>query len=187
MPTLNDDTVAMTKGDCVGLYTFYTTTYDGLGDLDYATKIDVITGTGESASRDVFKAASSLGATCAPFDAPPANLCSRADDPDPPVETSSTITMTPTVTSPGTVTSTAAVETPFHRDTLGNYTLVGCNTEPTIAGIRALSGASYVYEGMTLESCMTNCTGFYYWATEFGDECKIISRESYRRELYALC
>ncbi|KAI1169114.1 hypothetical protein F5B18DRAFT_9053 [Nemania serpens] len=171
VPTLNDDTVAMTKGDCVGLYTFYTTTYDGLGDLDYATKIDVITGTGESASRDVFKAASSLGATCAPFDAPPANLCSRADDPDPPVETSSTITMTPTVTSPGTVTSTAAVETPFHRDTLGNYTLVGCNTEPTIAGIRALSGASYVYEGMTLESCMTNCTGFYYWATEFGDEC----------------
>ncbi|KAI1154349.1 hypothetical protein F4825DRAFT_193510 [Nemania diffusa] len=172
VPTLNDDTVEMTKGDCVGLYTFYTASYEGLGDLDYATKIDVITGTGESASRDDFKAASGLGATCATFNAPPAGLCSRADDPGPPEETSSTpVTMTPTVTSPGTVTSTAAAETPFHRETLGNYTLVGCNTEATAAGVRALSGASYVYDGMTLESCMTNCTGFYYWGTEFGREC----------------
>ncbi|GAP84127.1 putative WSC domain-containing protein [Rosellinia necatrix] len=170
VPTLNDEVVEMTKGDCVGLYTFYTATYQGLGELDYATKIDVVTGTGESASRDAFKAASGLGATCAEFDAPPAELCSRAGDPDPP-ETSTSVTMTPTVTSPGTATSTAAVETPYHRDTLGNYTLVGCNTEPTVAGARALSGASYVYDGMTLESCMTNCTGFYYWGTEYGREC----------------
>jgi hypothetical protein len=173
VPTLNDETVAMTKGDCVGLYTFYTATYEGLGELDYATKIDVITGTGESASRDDFKAASSLGATCATFDAPPADLCSRADDPDPPEQTttSSSVTMTPTTTSSGTTTSTAPAETPFHRDTLGNYTLVGCNTEPTVAGVRALSGAAYVYDGMTLESCMNNCTGFYYWGTEYGREC----------------
>ncbi|KAI1423013.1 hypothetical protein F5Y12DRAFT_716792 [Xylaria sp. FL1777] len=165
VPTLNDATVLMTKGDCVGLYTFYTGTYEGLGDLDYATKIDVVTGTGESASRDAFKAASGLGATCEAFDAPPASLCSSIDDPDPPV------TGTPTVTSSQTVTSTAAVETPFHRETLGNFTLVGCNTEPTVAGVRALSGASFVYDGMTLESCMTNCTGWYYFGTEFAREC----------------
>ncbi|KAK5627200.1 hypothetical protein RRF57_002915 [Xylaria bambusicola] len=170
VPTLNEATVTMTKGDCVGLYTLFTGTYEGLGDLDYATKFDVVTGTGETASQDAFKAASSLGARCAAFDAPPASLCSRADDP--PVESSSTsVTVTPTVTSPGTVTSTAAVETPYHRDTLGNFTLVGCNTEPTVAGARALSGASYVYDGMTLESCMTNCTGFYYFGTEYGREC----------------
>jgi hypothetical protein len=168
----------MTKGDCVGLYTFYTGTYEGLGDLDYATKIDVITGTGESASRDDFKAASGLGATCATFNAPPADLCSLPDDPDPPATSSTPVTTTPTVTSTGTITSTAAAETPFHRETLGNYTLVGCNTEATAAGARALSGASYVYDGMTLESCMTNCTGFYYWGTEFGRECKFVSAEN---------
>lgn len=163
----------MKKGTCVGLYTFYTATYESLGDLDYATKIDVVTGTGASASRDAFKAASELGATCAEFQAPPPSMCSRADDPDPPVETSTSVTVTPTVTSSETVTSTAAVETPFHRPTLGNFTLVGCNTEATAAGARALGGASYVYDGMTLESCMNNCTGFYYWGTEFGRECKL--------------
>ncbi|KAI0403627.1 hypothetical protein F4802DRAFT_598825 [Xylaria palmicola] len=170
VPTLNDDTVEMTKDNCVGLYTFYTADYDDLGDLDYATKIDVVAGAGESASRDAFKAASSLGATCVAFNAPPGTLCSRADDPDPP-EGTVTPTVTPTVTSSVTVTSTAAAETPFHRETLGNFTLVGCNTEPTAAGARALSGASYVYDGMTLESCMNNCTGYYYWGTEFGREC----------------
>jgi hypothetical protein len=173
VPTLSDTTVEMTKGDCVGLYTFYTATYENLGDLDYATKIDVVAGAGESAPRDAFKAASDLGANCMTFNAPPADLCSSVDDPDPPPpETSVTTTPTPTVTSPGTVTSTEAVATPFHRDAVGNYTLVGCNTEPTTAGLRALSGASFVYDGMTLESCMTNCTGFYYWGTEYGRECK---------------
>ncbi|KAI1352516.1 heme peroxidase [Xylaria sp. FL0043] len=171
VPTLNEATVNMTKGDCVGVYTFYTGTYEGLGELDYATKIDVVTGTGASSSRDAFKAASGLGAMCATFDAPPASLCSRANDPDPPEETSTSVTVTPTVTSPGTVTSTTAVETPYHRETLGNFTLAGCNTEPTAAGVRALSGASYVYDGMTLESCMSNCTGYYYFGTEFGREC----------------
>ncbi|KAI0911180.1 heme peroxidase [Ustulina deusta] len=176
VPTLNDVTVNMTKGDCVGLYTFYTGTYEGLGELDYATKIDVVTGTGVLASRDAFKAASGLGATCATFNAPPPSICSSPDDPDPPEGSSSTSvtvspTLTPTLTSSGTLTSTAAVETPFHRQTLGNFTLVGCNTEATVAGVRALSGASYVYDGMTLESCMTNCTGYFYWGTEYGREC----------------
>ncbi len=185
VPTLNDVTVNMTKGDCVGLYTFYTGTYEGLGELDYATKIDVVTGTGVLASRDAFKAASGLGATCTTFNAPPPSICSSPDDPDPPEGSSSTSvtvspTLTPTLTSSGTLTSTAAVETPFHRQTLGNFTLVGCNTEATVAGVRALSGASYVYDGMTLESCMTNCTGYFYWGTEYGRECELLSVESYR-------
>ncbi|TGJ86013.1 hypothetical protein E0Z10_g2742 [Xylaria hypoxylon] len=174
IPTLSDTTVNMIKGDCVGLYTLYTGTYEGLGELDYATKFDVVSGTGASASRDAFKAASGLGATCVAFNAPPAGSCSLPDGPDPPESSTSatvTPTVTPTVTSSETVTSTVAVETPFHRETLGNFTLVGCNTEPTAAGARALGGASYVYDGMTLESCMNNCTGFYYWGTEYGREC----------------
>ncbi|KAI2623449.1 heme peroxidase [Xylaria nigripes] len=168
IPSLNDVTVNMTKGTCTGLYTFYTATYENLGDLDYATKIDVISGSGQSISRDDFKAASELGATCISFDYPN-KLCSRADDPGMPGETSATITST--VNSSGTISSSVAAETPFHRTSLGNYTLVGCNTEATAAGARALSGASFVYDGMTLESCLGNCSGFYYWGTEFGREC----------------
>jgi len=165
VPTLSDDSVEMEKGDCVGSYTFYTSTYEGLGDLDYATKIDVVSGTGATARQDAFKAASDLGATCITFDAPPQSLCSDVEDPGPPVTTS-----TPTVTATGA----APTETLHHRPTVGNYTLVGCQTD-TVPGTRALGGASFVYDGMTLESCMKNCTGYYYWGTEYGRECKFLA------------
>jgi hypothetical protein len=46
---------------------------------------------------------------------------------------------------------------------------VDCWTEGS--GVRALSGAAFAYDEMTLESCMANCTGFDYWATEYGREC----------------
>ncbi|KAI0398059.1 heme peroxidase [Xylariaceae sp. FL0594] len=162
VPTLSEDSMAMEKGDCVGSYTFYTATYDGLGDLAYATKMDVVSGTGTKALRDEFKAASDIGAQCVAFSAPPASLCSGVADPGPPATSP-----TPTVT----VTSAVPTETLHHRQAVGNYTLVGCQTEPTIPGIRALGDTSYVYDGMTLESCMKNCTGFYYWGTEYGREC----------------
>ncbi|KAI1438727.1 heme peroxidase [Xylaria sp. CBS 124048] len=175
IPQLNNATMDMVKVACADLYTFYSARYSGLGDLAHATKIDVVSGSGAAASRDDFKAASDVAATCPAFDYPPNGLCSRGDEPPPPVETSSTIT--PTVTSSetatltGTVTSTSAVGTPYLRKNVGNYTLVGCNTEPTAIGVRALSGASFAYDGMTLESCMGNCTGSYYWGTEYGREC----------------
>lgn len=56
-----------------------------------------------------------------------------------------------------------------HRPNVGGYELVACWTEG--AHSRALKGASFAYDGMTLESCMANCTGFAYWGTEYGREC----------------
>jgi hypothetical protein len=179
IPTLLDTTVEMVKGDCVGSYTFYTATYEGLGGLGYATKIDVVSGSGASARRDDFKAASDLGGTCIAFGTPPASSCAEVSDPAPPESTSSptgTVTAPPATvnaTSSATVTSPAPIETAHHRQTLGDYQLVGCKTEGT--GVRALGGASFAYDGMTLESCMKNCTGFYYWGTEYGRECKLLT------------
>lgn len=38
--------------------------------------------------------------------------------------------------------------------------------------MRALSAASYYnYTGMTLEQCMSDCTGYSYWGVEYGGEC----------------
>ncbi|KAI1810076.1 heme peroxidase [Poronia punctata] len=171
IPTLHDDTVEMKKGDCVGSYTFYTATYDDLGELDYATKIDLVSGTGATARRDDFKAASDLGANCIAFDGPPKSQCTDGSDPgDDPPESSTTTTTTSTRTT-ATKTTAVPTETLHHRSAVGNYTLVGCQAEPTAAGTRALGGASFAYDGMTLESCMKNCTGYYYWGTEYGREC----------------
>ncbi|KAI0205412.1 heme peroxidase [Astrocystis sublimbata] len=180
IPTLNDAILEMEKYECVGLYTLYSAVYEGLGDLAYATKVDVVTGAGTSAAQDTFKAASDFGAKCIDFQAPPASMCSRPNDPGPTEGTSSsTATANPTVTSPRPITSTTdratststttAAEMPSHRQALGDFRLAGCNTEPS--GARALAGASFAYDGMTLESCMKNCTGFYYWGTEYGREC----------------
>lgn len=52
---------------------------------------------------------------------------------------------------------------------MGGYRLVSCWTEGV--GARALDGAAFAYSSMTLESCMSNCTGFDYWGTEYGTEC----------------
>ncbi|KAB5511496.1 WSC domain-containing protein [Coniochaeta sp. 2T2.1] len=68
-----------------------------------------------------------------------------------------------------TSSSTSAVPTLGHRQKIGAYSLVGCWTEGQ--GIRALTGAAFAYDGMTLESCMANCAGFAYWGTEYGREC----------------
>ncbi|KAI1259995.1 heme peroxidase [Xylariaceae sp. FL1019] len=196
IPVLSDDTVEMEQGDCVGAYTFYTASYDGLGDLDYATKFDVISGNGTEALSDDFNAASDLGGTCEDFTPPVGSACSTGasssttsaalsastsstststsitSDSSPTTSSSMSTTSASTSTTPpaGTTTSSVptAAATPSHRESLGNYTLVGCQTE---SSPRALTGASFVYDGMTLESCMKNCTGFYYWGTEYGREC----------------
>ncbi|KAI0471086.1 heme peroxidase [Xylariaceae sp. FL0804] len=86
---------------------------------------------------------------------------------------SSTTSSTKTTTAGSTASSsTAPAPTLQHIQTIGGYTLVGCQTETTSwVGRRALDGAAFAYDGMTLESCMKNCTGYVYWGTEYGREC----------------
>ncbi|KAI2608412.1 heme peroxidase [Hypoxylon fragiforme] len=179
VPTLRNATVTMTEGTCVGSHTFYTANYTNLGDLAYTSKIDLISGSESSALRDDFNAASDLGAACQPFQNPPSSLCntggastSSASSATLSIDTTSSSTVSVTVSSTSTSTSsTAPTETLHHRQDLGGYELVGCQKESTTGGARALNGASFAYDSMTLESCMSNCTGYIYWGTEYGREC----------------
>ncbi|KAI1328804.1 heme peroxidase [Xylariaceae sp. FL0255] len=183
VPSLHNATVAMTKGDCMGSYTFYMAEFSGLGSLAYAAKIDVISGSGASALTDDFNAASNLGGSCMAFqNPPPASACVGGSSSSAPTSTSTSVSTGPTsvsvstTTSPPTTTtttptSTTPAPTPSLRETVGGYALLGCWIESDVAGTRALSGASFAYDGMTLESCSNNCTSYYYWGTEYGREC----------------
>ncbi|KAI0005187.1 heme peroxidase [Xylariaceae sp. FL0662B] len=197
MPTLRNATVTMTEGTCVGPYTFYTATYSGLGDIGYASKVDVISGSDSSALKDDFNAVSEFAATCKTFQNPPSSMCTTGQASTTPgssstsssvgtISSSSTVSANttsssssgPSSTSSVTTTvssttssSTGPVETLQHRQTLGGYKLVGCKTESTTQGTRALGDAAFAYDGMTLESCMGNCTGYIYWGAEYGREC----------------
>ncbi|KAI0129344.1 heme peroxidase [Hypoxylon sp. NC0597] len=192
VPTLKNATVAMTEATCVGSYTLYTANYTGLGDLAYASKIDVISGSGTTALIDDFNAASDLAGTCQTFQGPPSSLCTteQASTPsdssttssvvstssstaitDITTSTSSSLPTSSSTTVTSTSTSTAPTETLQHRQDIGEYVLVGCQKESTVVGTRALSGASFAYDNMTLETCLKNCTGYIYWGTEYGREC----------------
>jgi hypothetical protein len=55
------------------------------------------------------------------------------------------------------------------KPTVSPYVRNGCYTE--VAG-RALTGASFADDTMTLEECASKCVGFYYFAAEYGRECQ---------------
>ncbi|KAK9426512.1 putative WSC domain-containing protein [Seiridium unicorne] len=74
--TLNTLTTAMTKGICVGPYTFYTASYQiPDASLSYSAKIDVVSGTGSGVMKDDFITGTDLGGSCDSFSAPPTSMC----------------------------------------------------------------------------------------------------------------
>lgn len=166
VPALNQADIAMTEGDCVGHYTFYTANFTIPGGLSYNARISVTAGEGSNAFTDDFNKASDLSGTCSPFSGGPtcSNVTTTTISSTTPPPTSSPTSVPVTTTS-----SSTAVPTPTHKPTVGGYVFVGCWTEGTDA--RAISGAAFAYDDMTLESCMANCTGFDYWGTEYGREC----------------
>ncbi|KAK1989374.1 WSC domain-containing protein [Colletotrichum cereale] len=159
VPFLSKMTVDMVKGSCQGSYTFFTVNTSIPGGLSTESTMDFISGEGASAQVDSFKKANPIGGTCAAWSGGSATCNS--------VPTSSAPTST---TASASLTSNAApTATLHHRETMGGYKLVSCWTEAS--GGRALTGAAFAYDGMTLDSCMANCTGFDYWGTEYGREC----------------
>lgn len=79
------------------------------------------------------------------------------------------ISLTPTTSLSSSTTSAVATQPSLGvKQTIGSYNFQGCYTE--ISNGRALSGASYVYDTMTLESCAANCTDFRYFGVEYGRE-----------------
>ncbi|OHW91654.1 WSC domain containing protein [Colletotrichum incanum] len=161
VPLLSKMTVDMVKGSCQGSYTFFTVTTNIPGGLSPESTMEFISGEGASALVDSFKKANPIGGTCAAW-AGGSGTCNS-------VTVSPTATSTTVSASRTFSTSTVPTATLRHRETMGGYKLVSCWTEAS--GGRALTGAAFAYDGMTLDSCMTNCTGFDYWGTEYGREC----------------
>ncbi|ELQ37188.1 hypothetical protein M0657_004522 [Pyricularia oryzae] len=166
VPALNHESIPMVKGDCVGAYTFYSATFSIPGGRSFAARLDIVSGAGETAVSDAFNLAADLAGTCQPFAG--SQACADVtvttaipSSTNPPTSTSAT-------TTPPVVTPTPT-GVPEHIQNLGDYELVSCWTEGV--GVRALAGATFVYDGMTLETCMGNCTGFAYFGTEYGREC----------------
>ncbi|KAK5663389.1 hypothetical protein OQA88_3817 [Cercophora sp. LCS_1] len=58
---------------------------------------------------------------------------------------------------------------PSQPAAVANYEWYGCRTEST--GIRALSGATYASDTMTLESCRAFCSAYTYFGVEYAREC----------------
>lgn len=168
VPALNEATVEMVEGDCVGQYTFFSASLNIPGGLSFNSRISVTAGSGATAYTDDFNKASDLGGTCGTF----TGGATCADVTTPPTPSSTSVPVSSSTSVPVTTTSSSsstAAPTPAIKPTVGGYVFVDCWTEGT--GARALGGAAFAYDEMTLESCMTNCTGFDYWATEYGREC----------------
>ncbi|KAB5575878.1 heme peroxidase [Coniochaeta sp. 2T2.1] len=172
VPALSSAAIAMTKGNCVGQYTFYSASYTIAGGKSFNAKLDIVSGSGADAVADSFNAASELAGTCVAFSGGVAcgGSGGSSSTSSSSLSTSSTLTIqTSSTTSTTTSSSTSTIPTLSHRSKIGAYTLVGCWTEGQ--GTRALTGASFANDQMTLESCMTSCAGFAYWGTEYGREC----------------
>jgi hypothetical protein len=69
---------------------------------------------------------------------------------------------------PTPVSSSAISATPTPTPYPG-YATTGCYTEAT--NMRALSGATYINNGMTVEICASACSGFAMFGVEYGHEC----------------
>ncbi|KAG7127574.1 WSC domain-containing protein like [Verticillium longisporum] len=153
VPALNTLTLDLTRGPCIGPYTLFSVSTTIPGGRSVEATFDILSGD----RVDAFKKANILGGTCQ--SRPVSNVCST------PAITSAV----PSATSTTMTTISSPTPSIYRRQTMGPYTLVSCWSEPPAA--RALTGASFAYDGMTLESCLSNCTGFNYWGTEYGREC----------------
>ncbi|KAL1837323.1 hypothetical protein VTJ49DRAFT_3994 [Mycothermus thermophilus] len=176
VPALNEATVTMTKGDCVGLYTFYSASFNIPGGLSYNARLSVTAGEGEVVYTDDFNKASDLSGTCSEFtggiacgEVPSTTLLPSSTTSASESTSESTSAPASTTESSTSTSATPSPTGPEVKPTVGGYVFVSCWTEGS--GVRALSEAAFAYDEMTLESCMNNCTGFNYWATEYGREC----------------
>lgn len=181
----------MTKGDCIGPYTFYSASFTIAGGLSYAAKLSVTAGS----SSDSFNKASDLSGSCATFSGTASCTTPGSgggdgggNDPDAsstvastaasssaaePSSTSSVVKEISSSDVPSSTTTTSSstptATGPARKLTVAGYTRLRCATEGS--GVRALTGASFAYDTMTLESCAANCTGFAYFGTEYSREC----------------
>lgn len=186
-PVFKTASVDLTKGKCMGEYTFFSAQHTIEGGMAYESYVDLISGD----KADSFKKLTDIGGTCKEFQNPlacngdpPGNTTSTDQPTDgtttpTPTPTDGTTTPTPTPTD-GTTTPTPTggdstttptpTPTPSHLPTIGGYTMVSCWAEG--GSNRALTGPTFANDSMTLEKCEDFCKDYVYWGTEYGRECK---------------
>lgn len=83
--------------------------------------------------------------------------------------TTSSAPVVPTTGATSTGTSAPVPTGPSQPAEIGNYNWYECRTEAT--GARALSGATFAADTMTLEDCRTFCSAYTYFGVEYAREC----------------
>lgn len=165
VPLLEEASITLEKGRCVGGYTLFSAPYTIPGGLAYESRIDLKSGD----LVDSFRSVNDIGGTCRPFTNPAVCGVAASGSASSDIASSTTLSALPSTTVTSTSTSTAPVASPFHREAVGGYELVSCWREGV--GARALSGDSFADDEMTLEKCEEHCKAFAYWGTEYGREC----------------
>ncbi|KAF4119629.1 Peroxidase [Geosmithia morbida] len=189
VPRVQNKTINLEAGDCVGEYTFFTANWTIPGGLASQSYIDVQVGE----YVDEFKGAGGqTSGTPSPTSGSVTTTTTKASvEPSSGTTTKMSLTASPETTTRSTSTSTAsttsstlasstetatsttiatsAAPAPSHIDEVGNYTLVGCWGEP--ANGRALSQKTTSDDSMTNALCAASCSGFRYFATEYSHEC----------------
>jgi hypothetical protein len=189
VPLLQEATVPLVKGRCVGGYTLFSGNFTVPGGMAYESRIDVNNGD----LSDSFRSVNDIGGTCRPLANPAtcgaAETSISASEPAASSTTSkaassttstavgstssgttSAASITSSSSSSSSASSSSPVPSPYRRETVGGYQLVSCWTEG--AGARALGDDSLADDEMTLDRCEEYCSEYVYWGTEYGRECK---------------
>ncbi|KAL8947337.1 MAG: hypothetical protein Q9222_006367 [Ikaeria aurantiellina] len=168
-PELQSQTVAMTQKSTVGPYNILTGTYTLDSSQVQTTKFDVVLGS-DSTQADTFKSTGDLGTTCTPLDSTGSSTSVSSSSSSSAASSSSTPSSTGTTMSTVRTSSTATTSsTSASTPTVSGYSYQGCYTDSTSA--RVLTGKSTSSNTMSYKSCSTYCTGYTYWAVEYGSQC----------------
>lgn len=200
-PKLNSATVDLQKGVCMGQYTLFSTDYTITGGMAYQTYIDIKNGDFVDSFKPATEVGGTCREFANPAVCDGGSQPSESSSATPDSSSSSSTALpsgssssasssslttlsrvfssqvssaisTPASTVTSVQTSSSATSTPslHHRDNIGEYLLVSCWTDDV--GSRTLRGKQTAGDKMTLESCAEFCSGFVYWGTEYGKECK---------------
>ena len=182
-PSLQAQSVAMTKQSTVGAYDIYKGTYTLTTAQVKTTTFDITAGS----SSDTFKSTGDLGTTCATLGSGSASTSSTSSSTTSSSKTSSSSTSststsstssTSTSTKPTSSTSTFSTTTKSSSTTstssattptLSGYDYQGCYTDNTNG--RVLSVKSTSTSTMSYKSCASYCSGSVYFGVEYGSEC----------------
>lgn len=156
--SLISNSLTMAKGDCMGLYTFYTASYNITGGMANTAKIDVTSGSDGGAVADTFNNGFELGAKCMPFSKPTPVACAMPGSSAPPANPSSSSTTSSSSTSSNGLssgTSSLTSSTSVSSDTISSTQAPSTSASPPTSTGNSTSSASTPVTTTTRRSSTT--------------------------------